>query len=73
MTHTFHINDEKNPKAIAFLEYIRTLDFIEFDEEMDYQLSDEQISLVKERREKYSSNHQQSSTWEEVKKKIEKL
>ena len=31
MGHTFHINDISNPKAQAFLEYIKTLDFVSVD------------------------------------------
>jgi hypothetical protein len=31
MGQTFHINDISNPKAQAFLEYIKTLDFVSVD------------------------------------------
>ncbi|NRA12059.1 MAG: hypothetical protein HRT57_08920 [Crocinitomicaceae bacterium] len=31
MGHSFHINDISNPKAQAFLEYIKTLDFVSVD------------------------------------------
>ncbi len=31
MGQTFHINDISNPKAQAFLEYIKTLDFVSID------------------------------------------
>lgn len=28
MAYTFHIKDSSNPKVLAFLEYIKTLDFV---------------------------------------------
>lgn len=33
MGQTFHINDISNPKAKAFLEFIKTLDFISVDDD----------------------------------------
>ena len=32
MGQTFHINDISNPKAQAFLDFIKTLDFVSVDE-----------------------------------------
>jgi ABC-type thiamine transport system substrate-binding protein len=28
MAFTFHINDSNNPKVIAFMEYVKSLDFV---------------------------------------------
>lgn len=50
MSFTFRINDISNPKAKAFLEYIKTLDFVIIDSSKEYLLTEEQIIKVNERR-----------------------
>lgn len=53
MMHTFHINDISNPKAKAFLEYIKTLEFISVDEAI---LDQQQIQAIEEARESLKEN-----------------
>jgi hypothetical protein len=46
MAFTFHINDSNNPKVQAFMEYVKSLDFVKVieDDSTAYpSLSDEQI------------------------------
>jgi ABC-type thiamine transport system substrate-binding protein len=46
MAFTFHINDSNNPKVIAFMEYVKSLDFVKIvdDEVINYpSMSDEEI------------------------------
>ena len=46
MIRTLHI-DDSNPRAKAFLEFVRTLDFIQVDEQ-EISLSQEQIKALEE-------------------------
>lgn len=48
MEYSFHINDISNPKAKAFLEYIKTLDFVSVDS--DFDLNEDQVAAIEEAR-----------------------
>jgi hypothetical protein len=63
--------DDSTKKGKALLDYIKTLDFVEV-EKNEYQLSDDQLKIIEERREKYLSGESNSETWEIVKKKLNK-
>jgi hypothetical protein len=69
MAITFQINDLTNPKAKAFLDYIKTLDFITVDatEIQTYVLTDEHLQILEERRDNRLSGKSTSSSWDEVK------
>jgi hypothetical protein len=56
MAYTFRIADISNPKAKAFLEYVKTLDFIQFDNQEEVLLSDEQIQAINEARSSIKEN-----------------
>ena len=53
MEYSFHINDISNPKAKAFLEYIKTLEFISVDEPA---LDQQQIKAIEEARKSLKEN-----------------
>jgi hypothetical protein len=63
--------DDSTKKGKALLDYIKTLDFVEVEKD-EYQLSDDQLKIIEERREKYLSGESNSETWEIVKKKLNK-
>jgi hypothetical protein len=69
MAITFHIDDISNPKAKAFLEYIKTLDFITIDsaESQYVNLSDEHLQILNERRIDRLKGDSRTHSWEEVK------
>lgn len=69
MTHTFHI-DTTSAEAKALVDYLRTLDFIQEENTSSYKLTEKQIQIVEERREKYISGKDKGSTWEEVTERI---
>lgn len=46
MAYTLHV-DDSNPRAKAFLEFVKTLDFIRVDED-EISLSQEQIEAIQE-------------------------
>lgn len=54
MAYYFHITDISNPKAKAFLEYIKTLDFISVDD--DVILDQQQIQAIEEARKSLKEN-----------------
>ena len=65
--------DPSNIKAKALLGYIRTLDFIKIQEteaSKEYSLSDEQISILEERKEEHIKGRSKLYSWEDVKKQI---
>lgn len=69
MAITFHISDISNPRAIAFLNYIKTLDFITVDntESQDFVLTDEHQQILNERRLDRVNGKSKTHSWEEVK------
>ncbi|MCE3294990.1 MAG: hypothetical protein K0R65_704 [Crocinitomicaceae bacterium] len=72
MAFTFHIHDTSNPKAKAFLEYIKTLDFIsvEPNETEEFKLSSEHLKILNQRRENRLSGKSQTFSWEDVQKTV---
>jgi hypothetical protein len=68
MAYTFHIDDISNPNAKAFLEYIKTLDFIRTEEEPDFVLSQQQLTELNNRRIDRLNGNAQTLSWEQVQK-----
>jgi hypothetical protein len=66
MEHSFHINDLSNPKAKAFLEYIKTLDFVSMDD--DIQIPQWQKDAVRQRIE--DTKTEDCNSWEEARKQL---
>lgn len=55
MRFVLNIDDSSSPEAKAFLEYVKTLKFVEIDEE-EVTLSPEQIKAIEEARESIQKN-----------------
>ena len=56
---------------MALLNYIRTLDFINIKEkEQDYSLTDQQITILKERKQKHLNGKSKSYAWEDIKEEL---
>jgi predicted transcriptional regulator len=64
MTHTFHI-DGSSEKAQALLEYLRTLEFVDEDNN-EFVLTDAHREILEERRKNHLSGKSKSYTLEEV-------
>lgn len=66
MAITFHINDLSNPKAKAFLDYIKTLEFVVFDKEdtSEYVLSQEQLEELNQRRTDRLNGKSKTYSWD---------
>lgn len=65
--------DINNSKALALLNYIKTLDFISISEDenpQEYKLNREQISIIQERRQKHLDGTSKSYSWEEIKEDL---
>ena len=65
--------DITNNKALALLNYIKTLDFISINEEdniTEYALSDEQKNMLNERKQKHLNDESKSYSWDDIKKGI---
>ena len=67
---TIHIDDSTS-KGKALLEYLLTLDFVRAEKD-DFNLTDEHIEILNERRENHLSGKSKSYTWEEVKSTLGK-
>jgi hypothetical protein len=65
MIHTLHI-DDSNPKAKIFLEFIKTLDFINVQSE-GFTLTEEHLQIVNQRRENRIAGNTTTHSWEDVK------
>ena len=72
MAYTFYIDDESNPKAKAFLEYIKTLEFIRTEERSDFILSEDQLGELNKRRTDRITGSAHTLSWEQVKKNARK-
>lgn len=68
MVYTFHIDDISNPKAKAFLEYIKTLEFVIIDraESPEFTLTEEHLQILNQRRADRLEGNSKTSSWEEV-------
>ncbi len=65
--------DTKSNKAKAFVDFIKTLDFIKFYEDNDiedFTLSDEQIKILDERKQKHIKGISKSYSWNELKDEL---
>ena len=62
--------DITNRKALALIDYLRTLDFIniqEKDELKEYSLTDDQIVILRERKQRHLAGESESYDWESLK------
>ena len=64
MTHTFHI-DGTSEKAKAWLEFLRTLEFVNEDKN-NFVLTDAHLEILNERRQNHLSSKSKSYTLDEV-------
>ena len=63
--------DTNNNKAQAFVDFIKTLDFIKIKEEpREYSLSEEQIQILEERKQKHLNKESKSNKWPEIKDEL---
>ncbi len=65
--------DITNNKALALINYIRTLDFISINEKIDtpeYALTSEQIEILEERKQKHINGQSKSYNWNDIKKEL---
>ena len=65
--------DITNNKAFALINYIRTLDFISINENIDtpeYALTSEQIEILEERKQKHINGESKSYNWNDIKKDL---
>ena len=72
MLITLEIDTNSN-KAQAFIDFIKTIDFIEIKEEEnpgEYALSKKQINLLKERKQRHIDKKSKSYSWEEIKEEL---
>lgn len=68
MIHTFHI-DSSNPFAKSLIDFLATLDFVKHENNSvsEFELSDEQLEIINERRENRISGKSTTHSWDEVK------
>ena len=62
-----------NNKAQAFIDFIKTLDFIKIKEKKDskdFILTQEHISILDERKQKHLKNESKSFSWNEIKSEL---
>jgi len=71
MTYTFHI-DSSSEKAKALLYFLRTLDFVKEEDNNDFMLTEEHMTILKERRNNRMSGKSKTYSWDEVKDSIGK-
>jgi len=62
--------DTESSKGKAFLEFIKTLDFVTVETADEFVLTDEQTQILNERKENHINKISKSYTWEEVQEKI---
>lgn len=65
--------DITNNKALALLNYIRTLEFININEKdniTEHALTDEQTNMLNERKQKHLSGESKSFSWSDIKKEL---
>lgn len=68
MTHVFRI-DDSNPYAKSVVEFLKTLDFVKEDlnETSEFNLTDEHLKILDERRNDRITNNSKTHSWEDVK------
>jgi len=65
--------DANSKKAKAFIDFIKTLDFIKIKEKAtpdEYVLTQEQINLLEERKQRHIKKESKSYTWDEIKNEL---
>ena len=65
--------DITNKKALALINYIKTLDFISIKEKEytpEYSLTSEQVEIIEDRRQKHINNESKSHNWNDIKKEL---
>ena len=65
--------DTNSKKAQAFIDFIKTIDFIEIKEQenpKDYALNEKQINILEERKQKHVDKKSESYSWEEIKEEL---
>lgn len=65
--------DLSNKKAQAFIDFVQTIDFIKIKDEKDadvYALSEEQINVLEERKQRHISKKSKSYSWEEIQEEL---
>ena len=64
--------DINNNKAKAFLDFIKTLDFIKIKEDNtdDFTLTQEHINILDERKQKHLKKESKSFNWDEIKSEL---
>jgi hypothetical protein len=67
MIRTVHI-DDTNLGAKALLDYLSTLDFVKV-ETNDFELTEEHISILNQRRDDHLAGKSKSHSWDEVKER----
>lgn len=67
MSITLYIDDPSNPKVKAFLQFIKTLDFVRTEEDEKFELDAEHMRILEQRRKERLSGKQDFFSWEEVK------
>lgn len=72
MQHTFHIKDSSNPKAKAFLEFIKTLDFISVNESTDFDIPKWQQEITLKRMEELEKDKSKSVDFDQMIEKLER-
>lgn len=66
MEYYFQITDPSSPRAKAFLEYIKTLDFVNVQNEK-FTLTEEHLQIVNQRRENRLAGNTTTHSLEDVK------
>lgn len=69
MIRTFYI-DDSDSQAQALIDYLLTLDFVDVDMNDECTLTENQIQVLKERRESYLSGKSKTRSWEDIKKEL---
>ena len=65
--------DLSNKKAQAFIDFIQTIDFIKIKDEKDadvYALSEKQINVLEERKQRHISKKSKSYSWKEIQEEL---
>ena len=65
--------DTTNKKARAFIDFIKTLDFIKIKEKEDpsaYELTQQQINILEERKQRHIKKESKSYSWDEIKDEL---
>ena len=65
--------DLSNKKAQAFIDFVQTIDFIEIRDKghsEDYALTEKQMNVLEERKQRHISKKSKSFSWEEIQEEL---